>query len=243
MNALQRLVLFSRLGEPAEPPEPGSATHFAVEIDEASQTAGLAFNFSVTALDENELVDETYAGTVTFDATNPEFSSLPDDTTLTAGTGSFQAIQKVKGLCDLTATDTVSPSITGSDGITILHDVPYEILVAASTPQTQWEQFGFLVSVVDQFANICDTYDGAVDFESDADDDAVFAGEGPYAVAGGSDTFHVTFKVAGDFTITATDTVTGSITGTSDEIVIEPEEEESGFAGVPGQAFEGSVFI
>src|SRR2546428_8964827 len=55
----------------------------------------------------------SYAGTVTFTSSDAS-ATLPADSTLTSGTGSFDATLQTAGEQSITATDTLSPSITGS---------------------------------------------------------------------------------------------------------------------------------
>ncbi len=66
------------------------------------------------------------------------------------------------------------------------------------------------------------TYDGTVTFTSD-DANAVLPADYSFTVGDGGDhTFAVTFKTAGSVTVTATDTTTSSITGTSNASEVSP---------------------
>ena len=56
-----------------------------------------------------------YNGTVHFTSSDGQ-ASLPGNTTLTNGTGSFSVTLKTAGSETLTATDTVTTSITGTSG-------------------------------------------------------------------------------------------------------------------------------
>src|SRR5205807_1258307 len=66
-----------------------AASHFAVTAP-ASATAGSAFNFTVTALDAFNNTATGYAGTVHFTSSDGA-ATLPGNTTLTNGTGTFSA--------------------------------------------------------------------------------------------------------------------------------------------------------
>src|SRR5262249_14481184 len=66
-----------------------TATHFMVSAP-ASATAGSAFNFTVTALDASNAVVPGYSGTVHFSSSDGN-ATLPANTTLTNGTGTFSA--------------------------------------------------------------------------------------------------------------------------------------------------------
>src|SRR5262249_44550865 len=71
------------------------ATHFAVSAP-ASTTAGSAFTFTVTALDQLNNPATSYTGTVHFTSSDGQ-AVMPADTTLTNGTGSFSATLKTAG--------------------------------------------------------------------------------------------------------------------------------------------------
>jgi uncharacterized repeat protein (TIGR01451 family) len=94
------------------------ATHFVVSAP-ASATAGQAFSFTVTALDQFNNTATGYTGTIHFTSSDGQ-AVLPADTTLTNGTGAFSATLKTAGNQTITATDTVDSSITGtSNTITV----------------------------------------------------------------------------------------------------------------------------
>src|SRR5205814_345645 len=87
-----------------------AATHFAVSAPVAVG-AGAAFTFTVTALDAFNNLVPTYAGTVHFSSTDAA-AVLPANTTLALGVGTFTAMLKTSGFQSITATDTVSGSVT-----------------------------------------------------------------------------------------------------------------------------------
>ena len=96
----------------------GSATHFAVS-GPASATAGTAFNFTVTAQDASNNTVTSYTGTVHF-ASSDAAATLPANAMLTNGVGTFAATLSTVGSQTITATDTVTASITGtSNGIAV----------------------------------------------------------------------------------------------------------------------------
>ena len=85
----------------------------------AAATAGTAFNFTVTALDQFNNTASGYTGMVHFTSTDSQ-ASLPANSTLTNGLGTFSATLKTVGSQTITATDTVTSSITGtSNTITV----------------------------------------------------------------------------------------------------------------------------
>lgn len=120
-----------------------AATSLQVALPEQS-TTGVPFSFTVTAMNGNS-VDPAYTGTVHFTSSDPA-ASLPADYTFTladAGTHTFSATMNTAGDLEntsnrsITATDTVTPSITGTDVTTvkwapnvvrrIVIDVPEEV--------------------------------------------------------------------------------------------------------------------
>jgi Putative Ig domain len=92
---------------------PGAAAKFLVTAPSAATTT-VAFGFTVTAQDSYNNTATAYAGTVHFTSTDSA-ATLPANSSLTNGTGSFQATLKTNGAQSITATDTVS-GITGTSG-------------------------------------------------------------------------------------------------------------------------------
>ena len=91
---------------------PAAATHFAVSAP-ANAVAGTSFNFTVTALDAFDNTATGYSGTVHFTSSDAP-ATLPADSTLTNGVGTFASTLKTGGNQTLTAADTVTSSITGT---------------------------------------------------------------------------------------------------------------------------------
>src|SRR5262249_58517884 len=91
-----------------------AATHFAVSAP-SSATAGSAFTFTVTALDQFNNTATGYGGTVHFTSSDGA-ATLPANSTLTNGAGTFSATLRTAGSQTVTATDTVSSSVTGTSG-------------------------------------------------------------------------------------------------------------------------------
>ncbi|MGB8662269.1 MAG: Ig-like domain repeat protein, partial [Candidatus Acidiferrum sp.] len=112
-----------------------AATHFAVSA-QSTATEGTAFNFSVTALDQNNITVPGYAGTAHFTSTDP-LAVLPANTTLTNGSGTFSATLKTAGSQTITATDTVTSTITGtSNVITVGSGTPASVTATAGATQS-----------------------------------------------------------------------------------------------------------
>ncbi len=97
---------------------PAAASHLVVAGFPSSATAGVAYAFTVTAVDTYGNVATGYLGTVHFTSTD-SLAVLPADFLFTAaakGKGSFKATLKTPGKESLTATDLALASITGTEG-------------------------------------------------------------------------------------------------------------------------------
>ncbi len=104
---------------PTPTPSPMPATHFEVV---APSMVGMfqSFNFTVRAVDQFGDTATGYAGTIHFTSTST--GSLPPDSTLTSGTGTFAATFFTEGNQTITATDTLHPSITGTSNTILVVD-------------------------------------------------------------------------------------------------------------------------
>jgi hypothetical protein len=103
----------------------------------------LPFNFPVTALDASNSPVSGYAGTVHFSSTDAQ-AGLPANSTLTNGAGSFSATLKTLGNQTISATDTVTPAITGtSNAISIIQPTPLTITSGQPPDGTVGEGYGF----------------------------------------------------------------------------------------------------
>jgi YVTN family beta-propeller protein len=194
-----------------------AATHFSLSVP-ASATAGTAFSFTVTALDPFNNTATGYAGTVHFTSGDGQ-AVLPANTTLTNGTGTFSATLKTAGNQTITATDTVTAAITGTSNAIAVSAAATGLHYTISTPAsaTASTAFSFTVSARDQFNNTATSYGGTVHFTS-SDVQAILPANA--TLTNGVGTFGATLKTSGSQTITGTDTVTASITGTSNAIAV-----------------------
>jgi hypothetical protein len=194
-----------------------TATRFAVSAP-TSATAGSAFGVTVTALDAFGNTATGYAGTVRFTSTDAQ-ATLPADYTFTpadAGTHSFSATLKTAGTHSLTATDTAAGSITGSQsGITVTAAAAAYFTISAPASVSTGTPFAVTITARDAYGNVATGYRGTVHFAS-SDRRAVLPSNHTFTAGdGGSHTFTVTLKTKKSQTITVSDTVNGSITGTA----------------------------
>src|SRR5665213_381426 len=139
------------------PAIPTPATHFTVTAP-ANATAGTAFTATVTALDASNTATTGYTGTVHFTSSEPQ-AVLPANASRTAGAGTFNVTYKTAGNQTLTATDTVTSSITGTSGATIVSAGAPNTMTAnaGTTPQSPTIGTAFTnalaVTVKDAFSN------------------------------------------------------------------------------------------
>src|SRR5581483_2012563 len=119
----------------------------------------------------------------------------------------------VAGNQTVTATDTVTSSITGTSGaIVVSAAAATHFAISAPASATAHAAFSFTVTALDQFNNTATAYAGAVHFTT-TDGQAVLPADS--TLTSGVGTFSATLKTAGGQTITARDSSNASITGTS----------------------------
>jgi hypothetical protein len=220
-------------------PTPGPATHFQV-LAPTSCVRNMPCSFTVTARDQFNTTVTGYGGTVHFTSSDG-LAGLPTDGTLTNGSAPRTATFQTEGSQTITATDTVTPSITGtSNPISVLHGGPTVTPSPTQTPtptatpspgpathfKVQGPQspnfayaghpFDFVVTAQDNANNTAASYTGVVHFTS-TDPSATLPSDS--TLTNGTGTFQATLNHTNQ-TITATDTVNASITGTSNPILV-----------------------
>jgi hypothetical protein len=204
-----------------------TASSFSVTASSITPTAGSAFSITVTALSSGGSTDTSYTGTVKFSSSDTQ-AVLPANYTFTsadAGVHTFTngVTLKTAGSQTVTATDTVTSSVTGSVTVTVsaaaastLSVTGFPSTVTAGTAGT------VTVTAKDAFGNTAISYTGTVSFTS-SDAQAVLPAN--YTFVGTDAGVHTftngaTLKTAGSQSLTATDTVTSSITGTESGITV-----------------------
>ncbi len=214
-----------------------AATHYSVTAS-SPQTAGTAFDVTVTALDGSNMTDIGYMGTVHFTSTDGQ-AVLPGDSTLINGTRTFSVTLKTAGSQTITATDAVSSSITGTSGsITVNPAAATHFSLSAPASVTAGSPFSFTVTALDQFNNTDTGYAGIVRFGSS---DVAASLPASTALISGAGTFSATLRTAGTQVLTATDTVS-AIHGTSSGITVNPAGASHLAVSAPGSVTVGSPF-
>src|SRR5262249_22719402 len=131
------------------------------------------------------------------------------------GTRVFSATLSTTGSQTITATDSLSSSITGtSSAITVALGATH-FMVNAPSSTTAGNGFLFTVTALDVNNNTVSSYTGTVHFSS-GDGQASLPGN--TTLTNGVGMFMATLKTSGSQTITATDASNSLITGTSGAI-------------------------
>jgi hypothetical protein len=228
---------------------PAAASTFVVAGFASPTTAGVAHNVTVTAKDTFGNIATGYTGTVHFTSSDP-LAALPADYTFTTGSTAdngvhtFSATLKTVGSRSLTATDTASSSLAGTQaGITVNPAAASTLVVAGfPSPTTAGAAHNFTVTAKDPFGNTATGYTGTVHFTSS---DAQAALPANYTFTGGDagvHTFSATLKTAPAQSLTAADTVTSSITGTQNGITVNPAAANTlALSGFPSPSVAGTA--
>jgi ELWxxDGT repeat protein len=206
---------------------PSVVTHFNVALFPSPEQAGVTAAFRVIARDAYNNTVPTYTGTVHFTTSDPAKGvRLPVNYTFISadkGIHTFHATLFTAGTQSLTATDIATSSIAGTQtGIVITPAAVNHFRVYGfPNPTTSGAAHGFIVQAKDLYGNIVTGYTGTVSFSS-SDSQATLPA--PYTFTSGDagvHTFSGTLVAVGTQTLTATDTVSPSITGAQTGIVVQ----------------------
>jgi hypothetical protein len=190
---------------------PAAASQFSVAYP-AEVTAGSLRLFTVTAQDAFGNTAPTYRGTAHLSSSDGR-ALLSPDATFTAGdngTRTFAAVFFTAGPQTLTATDTQTGAIVGTETVTVDAAAPDHLRFTNPSTVTAGSPFDITVTMLDAYNNTVTGYTGTVHFTS-SDGQAVLPADA--TLTNGTGTFSATLKTAGSQTVTATDTADGSVTG------------------------------
>ena len=196
---------------------PGAATSFVVSGFTNPVTAGTAGSVTVTAKDANGNTATGYSGTVKITSSDSQ-AVLPANARLTNGVGSFSVTLKTAGSQSITATDTVTSSITGSQtGITVNAASLSKFAFGTIGTQTAGTAFNVVINAQDAYGNTVSTYTGNPTLTYSA---GTISPTSSGNFVSGTKTVSVTVTTSGTgVTITAT---VGSTTGTSGTFTVNP---------------------
>jgi hypothetical protein len=225
---------------------PAAAAMFLVAGFPSPTTAGSPGSFTVTAKDSYGNTATGYTGTVRFSSSDPQ-AVLPANYTFLGSDGgskTFTATLKTAGTRSLTATDSANGSITGTQAGIVVNAAAASTLVVSGypSPTTAGTPGTFTVAAKDPYGNTATSYTGTIHFTS-SDRQAGLPAD--YTFTSGDNGVHgftATLKTAGTQSLTATDTRTGSITGTQAGIVVNPGAASTlAVAGFPSPTRAGTA--
>ena len=206
--------------------KPAAAKTLVVSGLSSPRTAGVAGTVTVTAKDAYGNTATGYRGTVTFTSVDTR-AVLPANYTFTAanaGVHTFSVTLKTAGSESVRVADTVTSSITGGQYPITVNSAAAATLVVSGIPSayTAGGSHSVTVTARDAFGNTATGYRGTIHFTS-TDLAAILPADYKFTSAdGGVHVFlpGITLKTAGDQAVRARDTVTATITGLQDHIVV-----------------------
>lgn len=186
-------------------------------------TAGTASNVQVKAVNAAGVTATGYTGTVHFTSSDSQ-AVLPADYTFVAGDAGIKLFTggvtlKTAGTQSVTATDTATATITGSQTGIVVNAAAAAKITVTATPSIISSSVKalttLLATIYDFFDNIVTTFVNAVTFSVDSTThgDIVAGQTSPNAVAGVA-TSHLESNVTGGGTIVVTADAGGGITNT-----------------------------
>jgi hypothetical protein len=218
-----------------------TATRLVLASGTTTATAGASFSFTVSAQDQFGNTDSVFGSTLRFTSSDTAPGvTLPPDSVLSGGQGTFAATLVRAGPQTITASDTATGSITGSLNITVSAASATRFVLATTDEPSSGVSFSFTVTAVDPFGNTDTAYAGRVHFTStDASAGVILPPDS--ALVGGQGTFSATLMKVGSQTITATDTASGTVTGALSVTVTGPAVEMLD-VDVPATVTSGQAF-
>jgi DNA/RNA endonuclease G (NUC1) len=227
---------------------PQLTTHFSVSAP-ANVANGVPFNVTVTALDASNTTIPSYTGTVHFASSSA--GTLPADYTFVAGdagTHTFSVTLTTAGAQSVTATDTVTSSITGTAD-TAVAAAPVVTHFSVSTPGSvtisNGYTFNVTVTALDASNAVVPGYRGTVDVFSDAALVSINVYPVPHtytAADNGVFTFAVGIYNPGHWNIIATDAANSSIAGSGPVTVNLPPATHLYLTTLSGSVVAGTPF-
>jgi streptogramin lyase len=223
---------------------PAAADHFTVSAP-AGSVAGTPFSVTVRAFDPYGNIATGYTGTVHPTSSDSQ-ATLPADYPFTAADQGVHTLSGVAlrtaGNQTITAQDTGSTSISGTTGVVVSSAAADHFTVSAPAGAVAGAPFSVTVTALDLFGNTATGYTGTVTFAS-SDGQAALPGNYAFtAVDQGAHIFTgVALRTAGNQTITAQDTVSTSISGTTG-VVVSSAAADHFTVSAPAGAVAGAPF-
>jgi hypothetical protein len=206
--------------------DPAPAATFLVTGFPSTITAGVPGGLTITAEDAFGNVATSYAGVVHLSSSDPQ-ATLPDDFSLTGGTGAASVTLRTAGTQSLAATDTADSTLTGGEsGIMVNPGGAARFAVAGPSTTPAGSSFAITVVALDAFGNRAAGYLGTVTFRS-SDTDSRVSLPPDYIFTTADGGLHVftngiTLRTLGNQTVTATDLLDSSINASTSILVTYP---------------------
>jgi fibronectin type 3 domain-containing protein len=202
--------------------------HLSVSGFPSTVTAGVSYNFTVSALDSSNNPVTGYRGTVSFSSSALK-AALPANYTFTSADGGvhvFSAILRSAGSQSITAKDTVVTSFSGTESGITVNPGPTHHLILSYFPSSITAGVAaqnFLVTAQDLYGNTETGFTDTVGFTS-SDGQAVLPQNYTFTIGdAGVHAFSATLKTAGIQSVIAKDTTnTSVISATRSGITVVP---------------------
>jgi mannuronan 5-epimerase len=201
-----------------------TVSRFALAGFPSPTTAGVAGNFTVSALDTYGNTVTNYTGTVSFASTDTSAQLPPNYTFQTSdqGTATFSATLVSAGTRTISVTDTATGKIVGKEqNINVAPAAASYFVISAPTNVTAGTPFNVTVTAKDAYKNIATGYTGTVNLTAPDDDFATLPAAYTFSAAdAGVHVFSVTLEAAGSQELDVTDTVNPALTGHQGAIIV-----------------------
>jgi hypothetical protein len=225
---------------------PSYASSLAVAGFPTVTTAGNSGSFTVTALNADGTTDTSYTGTVHFSSSDGQ-AGLPADYTFTAadaGVHTFSATLKTAGTQSITAGDSSTFGLTGTDaGITVNAAAARSMTVAGFPSTATAGVAGYItVTLRDPYGNVASGHIGTVHFTSSDTKASLPANYTFTAADAGVHAFSATLKTAGTQSITATDTMIPALTSSESGITVNAAAASKIIISAPSSVSAGVAF-
>jgi hypothetical protein len=182
-------------------------------------TAGSPISVTITAVDANGNVVPGFLGTVGVSGAGPQVTSY----TFAPADGGIHTITAAASLIaagpqQVTVTSPFLPN--GSATVTVTAAAAAKFSISADATAVAGQPASVTVRAYDMYGNFAANYTGTVHFSS-SDVQAGLPADYTFTAGdGGSHTFAVNLKTSGQQTVTATDTLAGTITGQSTSVSV-----------------------
>jgi hypothetical protein len=197
----------------------------------SNTTAGASFSVTVSASDAFGNTISGYTGTVQFSSSDAQ-ASIPSSYTFSpadGGSHTFNIALKTAGTQSIIVTDSVNGALTGTQSTVVKAAAISKLVASLSSSATAGTAQSFTVTATDAFGNPTG-YTGTVHFSS-SDAQAILPANYTFTNKdSGTHTFNVTFKTAGNQSLTVADTVNGGLTSTQSVAVTASNARVAGFS-------------